>query len=96
MAMDLKSAYGLNGSGVGCVVYTPTLTISEATHAWDNRGLAQDLIVGKHYKVTIDNFQYIKGDQKGFTIREYNYDTGYIGDAWNITSEPGPVTLDIP
>lgn len=96
MAMDLKSAYGLNGSGVGCIVYTPTLTISEATHAWDNRGLAQDLIVGKHYKVTIDNFQYIKGDQKGFTIREYNYDTGYIGDAWNITSEPGPVTLDIP
>lgn len=96
MAMDLKSAYGLNGSGVGCVVYAPTLTMSEATHAWDNRGLAQDLTVGKHYKVTIDNFQYIKGDQKGFTIREYNYDTGYIGDAWNITSEPGPVTLDIP
>lgn len=96
MAMDLKSAYGLNGSGVGCVVYTPTLTISEATHEFDNRGLAQDLIVGKHYKVTIDNFQYIKGDQKGFTIREYNYDTGYIGDAWNITSEPGPVILDIP
>lgn len=48
--MDLKSAYGLNGSGVGCVVYTPTLTISEATHAWDNRGLAQDLIVGNIIK----------------------------------------------
>jgi len=98
MAIDLKSTYGLNGSGVGCVVYTPTLTIPDtyATHEFDNRGLAQDLIVGKHYKVTIDNFQYIKGDQKGFTIREYNYDTGYIGDAWNITSEPGPVILDIP
>jgi hypothetical protein len=83
MAIDLKSTYGLNGSGVGCVVYTPTLTIPDtyATHEFDNRGLAQDLIVGKHYKVTIDNFQYIKGDQKGFTIREYNYDTGYIGDA---------------
>ena len=98
MAIDLKSTYGLNGSGVGCVVYAPTLTIPDtsATHEFDNRGLAQDLIVGKHYKVTIDNFQYIKGDQKGFTIREYNYDTGYIGDAWNITSEPGPVILDIP
>ena len=98
MAIDLKSTYGLNGSGVGCVVYTPTLTIPDtyATHEFDNRGLAQGLIVGKHYKVTIDNFQYIKGDQKGFTIREYNYDTGYIGDAWNITSEPGPVILDIP
>lgn len=98
MAIDLKSTYGLNGSGVGCVVYTPTLILPDtyATHEFDNRGLAQDLTVGKHYKVTIDNFQYIKGDQKGFTIREYNYDTGYIGDAWNITSEPGPVTLDIP
>jgi hypothetical protein len=81
--MDLKSAYGLNGSGAGLIVYTPSLTINtnSATHEFDNRALAQDLVVGKHYKVTIDNFQYIKGDQKGFTIREYNYDTGYIGDA---------------
>ena len=98
MAMDLKSAYGLNGSGVGLIVYTPSLTMNTnyATHEFDNRALAQDLVVGKHYKVTIDNFQYITGDQKGFTIREYNYDTGNAGAVWNITSDPGPVTLDIP
>ena len=96
--MDLKSAYGLNGSGVGLIVYTPSLTMNtnSSNHEFDNRALAQDLVVGKHYKVTIDNFQYITGDQKGFTIREYNYDTGNAGAVWNITSDPGPVTLDIP
>ena len=96
--MDLKSAYGLNGSGVGLIVYTPSLTMNtnSSNHEFDNRALAQDLVVGKHYKVTIDNFQYITGDQKGFTIREYNYDTGNVGAVWNITSDPGPVTLDIP
>ena len=96
--MDLKSAYGFNGSGAGLIVYMPSLTMKTnyATHEFDNRALAQDLVVGKHYKVTIDNFQYITGDQKGFTIREYNYDTGNAGAVWNITSDPGPVTLDIP
>lgn len=96
--MDLKSAYGLNGSGAGLIVYTPSLTMNTiyTTHEFDNRAIAQDLAVGKHYKVTIDNFQYITGDQKGFTIREYNYDTGNAGAVWNITSDPGPVTLDIP
>lgn len=96
MAIDLKSTYGLNGSGVGCVVHIPTLTMPSTTNEYDNGAIGQDLIVGNHYKVTIDNFQYVKGDQKGFTIIEYNYDTYEGGNVWNITSEPGPVTLDIP